>query len=81
MNHLHNAIKKCSWEYRQTWCGYLLPKEILALNDFGVHLHERDIEIAKDWKRNGIGGGRWIYFTIDKNSKVEKEFKLLKEGL
>jgi hypothetical protein len=81
MNHLHNAIRKCSHEYKWTWSGYLIPKEILTLRDFGVHFHERDIEIAVDWKRNGFNNGRWVFFTIDKNSTVEKEFKEIKDGI
>jgi hypothetical protein len=81
MNHLHNAIRKCSYQgHGQHWGGYLIPKEILALKDFGVHLYERDVELAIDWKRAGRAKGRWTFFNLDKNSAVEKEFKEIKRG-
>lgn len=81
MNHLHNAVRKCSHQYKFTWAGYLIPKEILALRDLGVHLHPHDEEIAIDWKRKGEGAGRWTFFTIDKNSDCEKKWRVLKDGL
>lgn len=81
MNHLHNAIRKCGYEYRYTWSGCLIPREILALKDFGCHFHEDDIKIAVDWKRRGVGNSRWVFFNIDKNSAMEKEFKEIKRGL
>lgn len=79
MNHLHNAIRKCSWEYKRRYSGYLLPKEILALRDFGVILDDRDIELAIYWKRSGYCAGRWTFFDLDKT--IEESFKETKRGL
>lgn len=81
MNHLHNAIRKCHHEYKYTWSGALIPKEILALRDLGVHIDPRDEEIAIDWKRRGENARRWIFFTVDKNSGVQKKFEILFEGV
>jgi hypothetical protein len=66
MNHLLNAIHKSQHQYKRTWAGYLLPKEILALNDVGVACNKNDIEIAIFWKRTGRCAGRWFYFDANK---------------
>jgi hypothetical protein len=79
MNHLHNAVRKCSHQYERNWGGYLLPKEILALRDLGVSIAQNYIDVAVDWKQNGVSGGRWTYFDL--NDNCEKKFKILKEGL
>jgi len=75
MNHLHNAVRKCTQPFKGMWCGYLNPKEILALNDIEVDSDERDITMALDWKRRGISNGRWFYF------KPNKRFETLHYGL
>ena len=69
MNHLHNAVRKCSEPFEKMWCGYLTPLEILALNDIGVVCNERDIDLAIDWKHRGISNGHWFYF--DTNDEFE----------
>ncbi len=80
MNHLHSAIRKCSYQYGRNWGGYLQPKETLALRDFGVRIDSHYVDAAIYQKRKGIGGGRWTYFDLPKG-KIEDEFKQLKEGL
>ena len=80
MNHLHNAIRKCNHQWKRHWGGYLLPKEILALRDFGVKMDQRYIDLAIDWKRNGRGGGLWTYFDLDQGH-MEAEFKRIKKGV
>ncbi|KPK10624.1 MAG: hypothetical protein AMJ56_07590 [Anaerolineae bacterium SG8_19] len=80
MNHLHNAIRKCSYQgYDRRWGGYLLPKEVLALRDFGVADLD-NVDWAIDCKRSGIIYGRWTYFNLLKGEN-ESKFKILKEGL
>lgn len=82
MNHLHSAIRKCSYQgHGLHWGGYLQPKETLALRDFGIDIDKYYIDIAIDRKRYGRCGGMWTYFNLDRNSSVEKEFKELKRGL
>ena len=74
MNHRYNAIKKCTRNHKREWCGYLIPKEILALKDLGVAIKIFDAEIAIDWKRRGVNNGRWIYF------QANDEFEEIRRG-
>jgi hypothetical protein len=76
MNHRYNAIKKCNRNGPggREWYGYLIPKEILALNAFGINIDPRDIKVALHWKRNGINNGRWTYFTAN------EEFEEIRRG-
>lgn len=78
MNHLHNAVRKCSHNFKREWYGYLLPKEILALRDLGIKLDSRYVDHAIYWKRHGISGGMWTYFDIHKG--IEKKWRTLKDG-
>ena len=78
MNHRYNAIKKCSRNNGREWCGYLIPKEILALKSFGAGMDERDVDIAIHWKRTGINNGRWVYFTAnDEFEEIRRGQRLL----
>ena len=74
MNHCYNAIRKCERNNGREWYGHLVPKEILALNDFGINIDPRDLELAIYRKRNGINNGRWTYFTAN------KEFEEVRRG-
>jgi hypothetical protein len=71
MNHLLNAIQKCAHQCDDQWGGYLQPKEILALNDI-VSIDKHYVEIAVDWKRNGLSGGRWVYFNANEKFQEMK---------
>ncbi len=75
MNHLHNAIRKCSHQYKRNWGGYLLPEEILALRDIGAITEKHYIDIAIDRKQNGRCTGSWTYF----NANIK--FNVLREGM
>ena len=69
MDHLQNAVKKCVRNYGKQWCGYLIPKEILALSEI-VKIDSHYLDVAIHWKRSGVSGGRWVYF--DSNKRFEK---------
>jgi hypothetical protein len=64
MDYLRNAIHKCTHAYGRVWDGHLIPKEIIALRDFGVGLKTHDIESAVHRKRTGINNGYWIRFDV-----------------
>jgi hypothetical protein len=78
MNHRYNAIRKCNRsgppQDGREWYGYLIPKEILALNAFGVPIDPRDLKVAIHWKREGINNGRWTYF------QATDEFEEIRRG-
>jgi hypothetical protein len=76
MDHRYNAISKCkrNGPGGREWYGYLIPKEILALNAFGIVIDPRDMEVAIHWKREGINNGRWVYF------KASDEFEEIRRG-
>jgi hypothetical protein len=78
VNHRYNAIRKCNRNRLREWCGYLIPKEILALKAFGIDIDARDVDTAIHWKRKGINNGRWIYFMAnDKFEEVRRGQRML----
>jgi hypothetical protein len=80
MNHLHNAIRKCQYSFDgRILDGCLVPKEILALRDFGVAISQHDIRTAVYRKRNGINNGSWTCFEVPRS--IEEQFKTLRHGL
>jgi hypothetical protein len=60
---LHNAIKKCTFEF-ETWCGYLQSAEIILLfdNDLIWPNLKSSIDSARENIKKGKANPTWIYF-------------------
>jgi len=69
MNHLHNALRKCSCQHGLAWSGYLLPKEVLALHSAGVEINAHDLKLAIYRKQQGHTVGHWTYFDMIESLK------------
>ena len=57
-----------------------MPKEVLALRDFGVRISSYYVDIAIDCKRTGRTYGSWTYFDLVKGENEDK-FKEIKRGV
>jgi hypothetical protein len=63
------AMKKCSPFQGKTWCGYLLPVEIVALASSGAVISDgeaQNVVWAEQEIAKGHSGGRWFYFGLGK---------------
>lgn len=68
------VIHKIGTVYGRQWGGYLLPTEILILNEIGAvwsDSSEYKIQMCKEEKAKGICNPTWIYFDIKRNSPLE----------
>jgi hypothetical protein len=67
------ALSKVAHYRERTYCGYLLPVEVLALAEVGAGITREDRERCTLCKAQGQANPRWVYFTLPK--ALEQEIK------